>query len=854
MGFLQTFCTFGHPIFNTIPMKRLFLLFLLMASGLSAQDSTTVSGRLISFAKKATLFNREYTQEKAYLHFDNTGYFLGETIWFKAYIVKAENNAITDMSKTLYVDLLTPEGYMVENKKLKIENGVCHGEFLLPDSLKAGFYEVRAYTRCMLNFGPEVVFSRIFPVFDAPEVDGNYKERNMTYRKFTIPMMREKAPKRDKINVSFYPEGGSLIAGMDSKVAFKATDKQGKSIELTGTVYNSKGEEIVSFNTQHDGMGAFPIFSDGKKCTAKVLFNGKESRFDLPDAEPAGYNLTVFNLSAKGMRVMVQKSPGMPESDSMALVLTCRGKILDFRLLTVKNEGVLFSYKKVDLPAGVCQFTLYDVEGRIRSERLVFVQPTSKANIQVQTDKSSYKPYEKIGLEIRTQNLDGSNAAGVLSLAVRDGVNSDFGNSDNSTIATNLLLSSDLKGYIENPAWYFEESTTERLLGLDLLMMTQGWRRYSWARMEGIEPFTAKQPIEEGILIDGKILTLFAKKEKKDIDVLFWMLKGSQAYRGECKTDENGDFNFLVDMYGTWDLNLQTKLEEKRKEYRILLNRAFIPEPRSYTGFDNEIWIDNSLKTPEPIPDSTALLLGEIKYTTETTPTNPEGYKEYTLKEVVKIARRPLTMEQQAARKASIGYNVGKVADAHRDIGISEATDIVHMLQEENQYFSIIQKEGDSMEYRYKGRPVRFLFNNMPSEFSGTRKVEELMGDEIEKILIIEDREVARFYYPLEEKEPVIVMLFFFKGGIQRKEPIGIRKTTFQGYSESKEFYSPVYRPGIPILEGDHRRTLYWNPDITTDSEGKAKVEFNNNSGCKKLIISAEGLTNEGTILVNDRP
>lgn len=835
-------------------MKRLLLLFLLMASGLSAQDSSTVSGRLIRFAQNAARFNREFTQEKAYLHFDNTGYFLGETIWFKAYVVKAVNNAFTDMSKTLYVDLLTPEGYVVENKKLRIENGVCRGDFMLPDSLKAGFYEVRAYTRCMLNFGSEVVFSRIFPVFDAPEIVGDYKDRNMTYGKFTIPILREKEPKRDKINVSFYPEGGSLIAGMNSKVAFKATDKQGKSIDVTGTVYNSKGEELISFTTQHDGMGSFTMYSDGTKCTAKVFYEGRESKFNLPEADPMGYNMTIFNLSAKNMRVMIQKSPAMPELDSMAMVLTCRGKILDFRLLTVKNEGVMFSYKKTNLPAGVCQFTLYDADGRIRSERLVFVQPTTKSNILVQTDKNTYKPYEKIALEIRPQNAGDINAGGQLSLAVRDGANSDFGNSDNGNIATNLLLSSDLKGYIENPAWYFAESTTERLLGLDLLMMTQGWRRYSWKRMEGIEPFLAKQPIEEGILIDGKVLSLLAKKEKKDIDVLFWMLKGDQAYRGECKTDENGDFNFLVDMYGTWDLNLQTKLEEKRKEYRILLNRGFTPAPRSFTGFDKEIWIDNSLKTPEPIPDSTALLLGEIKYATETTKSNPEGYKEYTLKEVVKTARRPLTMEQQAVRKASMVYNVGKITDAHRDIGVSEASSILQMLLEENKYFSIYAKDNGEIYYRYKGRPIRYVFNNVPSEFTGYLKPEELMGDEVEKVFIVEDREISTFYYPLDEKTPVLIMVYFFKDGIQRREPIGIRRTTFQGYSESREFYSPVYRTGVPILESDHRRTLYWNPDITTDAEGKAKVEFNNNAGCKKLVFSVEGLSKEGVVLVNERP
>lgn len=837
-------------------MKRpsfvLLLFFLLIVHSLSAQDNTTVSGKLISFAKKAARFNLDFTQEKVYLHFDNTGYFLGETIWFKAYVVKAENIAYTDMSKTLYVDLLTPEGYVIENKKLKIENGSCHGEFSIPDSLKAGFYEVRAYTRCMMNFGSEVIFSRVFPVFDAPITDGDYTDRNMTYRKFTIPIVREKEPKRDKINVSFYPEGGSMIAGMDCKVAFKATNNQGKSIEVSGMVYNSKGEGIATIATQHDGMGAFNIISDGKKCTAKVVYDGKETKFVLPEADTSGYVMTALNLSNDEMRVMIQKSPRLPESDSLALVLMCRGKILDFKILTIQKEGTLFSFKKANLPDGVCQLTLYDSEGRIRSERLIFVQPSSKSNLQVEPDKTSYNSYEKIGLTIQAQVTKGKAVGGVVSLAVRDGGNSDFGNSDNGNIATNLLLSSDLKGYIENPTWYFADSTAEQLQGLDLLMMTQGWRRYSWKRMEGLEPFTAKHPIEEGILMDGKVLSILAKKEKKNIDVLFWMIKGGQSYKGKCKTDENGNFNFLLDMYGVWDLSIQTMNEKKRKDYRILLNRTFAPEPRSYTGFDKEVWLDNSLKTPEPIPDSTALLFGEIKYTTETTPTNPEGYKEYTIKEVVKTAKRPLTMMQQAARKASLSYDVGKITDSHRDIGDSEASDIVHMLQDENKYFSITQNGDNSAEYRYKGRPVHFLFDGIESEHSTTRKVEELMGDEVERIMIVEDREIARNYYPTDDKESVIIILFFFKGGIRPKEPLGVRQTTFQGYSESKEFYSPFYHPGIPILESDFRRTIYWNPDVIIDEEGKAKVEFYNNSSCKKLIISTEGLSNNGTILVDE--
>lgn len=835
-------------------MKRhpvILFLMLMCTLGLHSQDSTSISNRLIQFARKAQLFNQEYAQEKVYLHFDNTGYFLGETIWFKAYVVRATDHAFTDMSKTLYVDLLDPEGYLLQNTKLRIENGVCNGEFLLRDSLKAGFYEVRAYTRCMMNFGPEVIFSRVLPIYDAPTTDGNFEERKMTYRKFSVPDKRDKMSKLDRINVSFHPEGGSLIAGMESRVAFKATDKQGKSIDVTGTVLNAKGEEVASFNTLHEGMGYFPMLPDGTKFTAKVLYDGHESKFDLPMAEPSGYLMTVHNLSNKDLRVLIQKDSSTKTSDTLALALTCRGKILDFSILNLDGQGKLFSYKKNDLPDGVCQLTLYDAEGRIRCERLIFNNHSEKANVQIKPDKATHLPYERIRLDIQSTAASKGDENS-LSLAVRDGETSNFGNSDNGNITTNLLLSSDLKGYIADPAWYFADSTKERLLGLDLLMMTQGWRRYSWKRMEGMEPFSAKHPIEEGILVDGKVLSLLAKKEKKDIAVMFWMIQGDQSFKGNCTTDKNGDFNFLLDMNGVWDLNLQTMLEKKRKEFRILLNRTFSPEPRSYTGYDREVWTNDNLKVPEPLVDSTALLLGEIKYATETTPSNPEGYKEYTLKEVVKTKRKPLSMQQEAVRKATLTYDVGQVADAHRDIGVSEAPTILYMLLEENPYFKIWYREDGSPYYRYKGKPVHFLYNGTQSELIGTRNIEDMMGDEVEKVRIVEDQSVVQYYYPYDEQVSVIVMLQLFKNGIRRLEPVGIRRTKFQGYTLAKEFYSPVYQPGAPILESDHRRTLYWNPNITLNSEGKAKVEFFNTKNTKKMIFSAEGVSSDGLLLMNE--
>jgi len=157
-------------------LRKVFLFVLIELFSIikmeAQQDPNTV--KLLSFVKNINTFNRQFPQEKTYLHFDNTGYFVGEFIWFKAYVVRADNHHLTELSKILYVELVSPEGFVVESRKLKIENGQCHGEFLLKDSLFAGFYEIRAYTANMLNFGNDGIFSRVFPVYDKPLQAGNF--------------------------------------------------------------------------------------------------------------------------------------------------------------------------------------------------------------------------------------------------------------------------------------------------------------------------------------------------------------------------------------------------------------------------------------------------------------------------------------------------------------------------------------------------------------------------------------------------------------------------------------------------------------------------------------------------------
>ncbi|MDR0683196.1 MAG: hypothetical protein LBG15_15345, partial [Dysgonamonadaceae bacterium] len=545
-------------------------------------------GRIHSYIRNISTFNHLYPQEKVYLHFDNTGYYLGETIWFKAYLVFAEDNTSSQISNVLHVELLTPEGAVLETKKLKVENGQCHGEFALKyDLLRAGFYEVRAYTKAMLNFGEETVFSRVFPVFDTPSTEGEYK-RKMTVRsrRERLPDQREKAPDRKDLNVSFFPEGGSLVSGLPCKVAFKATDDKGRNVSITGKIYDPDENEIGEWTTIHQGMGQFELISQKGKYRAKAVYNGKEYTFDLPSTLPSGYGMSVRNTRSGSLQVELRKTPGLQENDSLGITFTCRGKLYAFDTFVFdeSNRYSLHVAKSV-FPAGVIQITLFNTQGEILSERLSYIKYPDQTRLAISNTHFSGKPYAPATIDFEVTDSLGMPLETTFSLSVRDADTTPAGRKDN--IHTYLLLASELKGYIENPEYYFESDDAEHQFALDLLMLVQGWRRYDWRQLAGVKPFEVRHFIEKEILIEGKVLSVFKRKTEENVEVTIWMSSGDQtSMQGKCLTDKNGTFNFaLGDLYGKWDLSLQTKQKGKRKDKMIILDRNISPSPRHFAFY-----------------------------------------------------------------------------------------------------------------------------------------------------------------------------------------------------------------------------------------------------------------------------
>ncbi len=811
------------------------------------------------FFNSYNYFGRAYTQEKVYLHFDNNSYFLGETIWFKAYVLLAENHHYSTMSKTLYVELLNSRGDVLITQKLKIENGQCSSSLFIPGEWYADYYEVRAYTRCMLNFGEGVVFSRVFPVMDAITYDqktGEPKAPAMTFSKSDLPVKRVDLKPQGNLSLDFYPEGGHLIEGLPSVVAFKAIGKQGEDALISGNLYNSRKEVITFFSSMHQGMGYLEFTPEpGQQYRAKVLYDGREYEFKLPAALPAGYTLRVNNQDPAYLTVSIATKPD-ETSDSVGLALTCRGKIYVRAVMLPQSEQVL----RIPLHAlrsGVQQITLFNRRGEILAERLVFVRnplyDPLQYGISVKQLNENPDVFRPVRLEVQVEAIrnsrlaDSSTAktppAGTpLVLSVRD-ASENLKNAPVSNMYSDLLLASDLKGYIHNPAWYFEKEDQRRNRALDLLMLVQGWRRYNWEIMAGVKSFEAKHPIEEGIVLQGKIISQLLKKPKKDIQVTIWMTSDSTAYYGNCLTDSAGAFNFLFDFTDTWKLSLQITDGEKRKNHRIVLDRLFSPVPRSFSYYEREAPVYERLRFPKKTIDSK--LPGAIDSSKITVLPGE------VLLPQAEIKRR--RSDQLGTGEASIIYTVEKEMDVIRDQAEDEYSSIPIFLTQINPYFWMGQKyksSNDSMEdvLLYKGKDVVFILEDLYA--IGMNSEEMPYVDEVENIAIVESATPNIFYESAEAvatmKSRVYVHLYRFKDRHRNIDPLGIRKTTLQGYSRVNEFFHPKYDRILMSDPQDHRRTLYWNPALKTDNTGKAQVRFYNNATCKKMSFDAALLTEDG--------
>ena len=808
------------------------------------------------YMNQAQTFANNFPREKAYLHFDNTSYYVGDTIWFKAYVTLAEQQTFSQISRPLYVELVDQTGHIADKQIIKLTQGEGNGQFVLPRSMLSGYYEIRAYTRWMLAFNEPQYFSRTFPIYQLANSDK--LERSITTYELSSSMENRPSETEEKLNVRFFPEGGQLVEGVTSQVAFKAESKNEGNIELSGTIYTKEGAEITSFETLHDGMGRFEYTPSAQPAIAKVDFQGKKYEFTLPQALPNGYVLsTVSNAGALLVRVFCNAAT---PQDTLAVFISHQGRPYVHQLISCRSDAPQeFILPTRKLPAGVLQVSLINRAGNTLCERFVFANPRAPLQISTKKLKEVYAPYAPIRCELQIKNAKGEPVSGELSVSIRDGVRSDYLEYDNN-IFTDLLLTSDLKGYIHQPGYYFASPSPRKQTELDVLLMVHGWRKYDMSQAISTAPFTPLQLPETQLALNGQVKSTILKNKLKDIALSVIVKKDDQFITGGTVTDENGRFTIPVeDFEGTTEAVIQTRKvgKERNKDASILIDRNFSPAPRAY-GYKelHPEWKDLAY-WQQKAESFDSLYMDSIR--------KVEGL--YVLDEVeIKSKRRQGSNMATKINEKSIDayYDVRRSVDLLRDNG-KIVTTIPELMEKLSPQFDW-DRSNDKLTYRQK--PICYIMDNhilsetetqmMLTEVDGLASIIISKGtggiddDIIQNTKMSEVTDSTGVDISKLDKYSVFYLIPLPRRDVLNKSQsavLGTRQTVIQGYTRPLEYYSPAYPTKELYMDKvDKRRTLYWNPSVQADENGKAVIECYNNQYSTPLIIQAETLGKDGQI------
>ena len=762
------------------------LLLLLTGVMKPAGIGEKVAGLLGSFYEK-------YPQQKVYVSMDKPAYGAGESIWFKAYVLNATDHRSTGISTNLIVEINNSFGKHLLTRLCKIESGFAKGDFSLPDTMQQGVYELRAYTNWMRNFGESYIFTRQFNIWNpehAPRIYKNDKIANKRLKKKSIR-------KAKQTEIGFYPEGGDLVAGLPSRVGFKAINRLGLGILAEGVIEDSHGERVAGFKSNRFGMGSFELTpeADGKYYALVSTDGKKDMKFKLPEIVPEGYVMKTDNLDQDKLTIEVRSTN--PDATAF-LVAHVRGTVCFTKEMKLSSGKAGTTISKKGLPTGVMHITLFDGKSIPRCERLVFIRQDDPLNISIETGKQNFETREKVGIRLRITDEDGNPVQGNFDLSVAGRELANASGDFQSDIVSNLWLVSDLAGPVQDPDYYLENRSMERRQDLDFLMMTQGWRRFRWDDVLGSNSMNIDYTIERGLIVEGKVTREFFDIPLKDLPVTLTVLSEfNDVY--VSRTDDKGNYRFeLPDYEDTVFVEVKARRKSGRKNLVIYVNEATRPES------------------------------GEL-YTAYTRDMTIEGSNFY----------RPVVEVEDTTQPKLTGL-------------YSKADNVIKVDETMNTYGSVLEiiqgrvpgvmVSGNSVQIR---GPASFLLSTEPLYLIDNIPVDRntvlaLNPMDVDRIEILKGPRAAIYG---SRGANGVISIYTKRGSFMRKGVIDFRMF---GYSRAREFYAPKYGSEFDYLIPDDRTTLFWSPDITTDKEGRATLEFYNSDKTGDFTVMVEGISTDG--------
>jgi hypothetical protein len=495
---------------------------------------------LATIGRRLERYGQQVPTEKLYGHLDQPVYTTRETLWFKLYAVDGTSHKPLVMSKVAYVEVLNSQHQPVLQTSVALRNATGHGSVVLPASLPSGRYTVRAYTSWMKNFSPDFYFQAPVTVINTFTASGNQAPR------------RTSPP-----DIQFFPEGGTLVQGLTSTVGFRVASPSGEGLAATGSVRNARGTTVATFSTLKFGLGSFsftPATGAATYVAEVKLANGATYSAKLPAVAVRGYVLHLQEASPLQLRLNVATKNMGTEAAVLTLVGHSGKKVAVAQTAYANDHNeTSFLITKQALLAGISHFTIFNSQRQPVGERLYFRRPAPLAVTATPT-KNAYGLREKVALRLA---LPATTSAASLSVAVYQ-LDSLASAATPADISSVLNLTSDLKGTVENPTYYLQDSTQIGRAATDNLMLTHGWSRFRWEEVLAPQlPAFTYAPEANGPLVQGRVLTASGAPAADVMTYLSWPSRVPRFYN--ATSNAQGLVQFEVkDFYGPHKLILQT--------------------------------------------------------------------------------------------------------------------------------------------------------------------------------------------------------------------------------------------------------------------------------------------------------
>ena len=757
----------------------------------------------------------KYSQEKIYLHFDKSYYNTGETIWFKAYI--SSNNNPSLISKTLYAELINENGTVLQRKTMPVVQSSAASNFDLADSNYKSKLYIRAYTQWMLNFDSSLMYLKPITVIN------------------TKPGVK-KTPATATFTLSLFPEGGDLIEHINCRIAFKTNNQEGLPFAVTGNIVDGKGQKISSFTSIHDGMGVFsitPLAGEKYKAVWKDK-NGVQHETPLPDAKKEGLALRVIKSNNQLLYTLNRPDSVDETFKSYTVIAQMNQQTVYAAKINMQRKTQISTAISTDsMPDGIIQITIFNAAQIPVAERIVFVNNnTYFFNTDLHAAEKNITPHGKNVLQVDV----GGDFLSNLSIAVTD-AGLDVTDNNKENIFSELLLSSDLKGYVYNPAYYFSSDADSVQQHLDLVMMTNGWRRFKWENLLANKwPVIKRQP-DNYLSIKGSIFGL-SKIQLKNRELT-----------GILKTSAKGSGSFLiipVNDDGKFDLSGVYFFDTVRLMYQINNDKNKLLTSTASFSFDN------GTEKPAPIDRN---LLSTLFFNKKTDSailqksinqsnlfrSQLEMQKTKTLATVI-VAGKQKSLKDKLEEQYTSGLFSGgfaRVFTTEDDPFAQSAMSILDYLRGKVAGLQITT-DGQGGSITRRGSNTDVFLNEMKVD------IDMLQSTSMSDVAMIKVFDPP-FFGASGGGAGGAVAVYTKKGSSNNANVKGLNEVMLYGYSAIKEFYMPDYEKTNDIDAKDYRTTLYWNPFLLLDAKKRRiTIPFFNNDNCKKIRVIIEGMNQYG--------